>query len=418
MQMDGNTVLSRDDSALDQGFDEKPDAAKLTSTNEHFPSQKPLQVNDEQYLAPDTQSNYLHGDNSSSAVQNHYDDAEMGAIASSLLDSNTAPTSHALGRTYSEPGTHQPNHQWLLQYPNERAKNSPAQIQSFHATQHLKNKSSHRRKPSTGRTKTQMMYTSHPRQQISTYPNASAPMHQHGVPLMPGQVPVGYGVPRPRGATTASEGDGANASQSPPDMGTPHFGANVPVSIANDASAGFPDHHFGPGYLTNGATQFGSFYTQEVPIPNVNLPIPRPHQILKSQPDRAMNADDMRSASPHPAMSGKRQPRAVQREVETDYEDDEDDGFNLAYHSIEKAREAERPKFRVRPKNDSTIPKNSFAQKKMIDRMLRCMLDVTDAQDNIGMVRQWRKLRQDEARVEQAAWRILVGFLRFRSSWC
>ncbi|KAL8870104.1 MAG: hypothetical protein Q9174_003775 [Haloplaca sp. 1 TL-2023] len=407
MPADRKPSLDGDDSVLDQPFGEQPNGTNLTITGQPLSPQKPPPSSEEQHSAPGTEVQHLHGDDSSSALQTHYDDAEMGAIASALRENNAAPAGHALSRTYSEPGTHQLNPAWLMQYPNERAKNSQAQIQNFHPTQHLKNKSSHRRKTSTGRTKTQMMYTSHPRQPLSTYSNGPTPNHQRGIHIVPSQLPVGYGVPQLRGQATASEGDGANTSQSPPDMGTPHFGANAPVSIANGASAGFPDHHFGSDFYTNGATQFGSFYTQEVPIPNVNLPIPQTHQILKSQPHRAIDADTMRSASPHPAMTGKKQPRPVQRGVETDNEDDEDDGFNLAYNSIEKAREAERPKFRVRPKNDLSIPKNAFEQKKMIDRMLRCMLDVDSAQDNIGMVRQWRKLRQDEARVEQAAWRIL-----------
>ncbi|KAL8669774.1 MAG: hypothetical protein Q9168_005652 [Polycauliona sp. 1 TL-2023] len=79
----------------------------------------------------------------------------------------------------------------------------------------------------------------------------------------------------------------------------------------------------------------------------------------------------------------------------------------LQYHNIESAREAERPKFKTKPEKDLTIPMNDEDKRKYVHRMVRCMKKTSTAQDNAGMIGQWVKLCQDEARMEQAAWRLL-----------
>ncbi|KAL9000132.1 MAG: hypothetical protein Q9169_001207 [Polycauliona sp. 2 TL-2023] len=80
---------------------------------------------------------------------------------------------------------------------------------------------------------------------------------------------------------------------------------------------------------------------------------------------------------------------------------------DLHYHNIESARQAERPKFKINSKKDVTIPLTDERKQQYVMRMLRSMKHVDRAEDNAGMITQWEKLSQDEARMEQAAWRLL-----------
>lgn len=80
----------------------------------------------------------------------------------------------------------------------------------------------------------------------------------------------------------------------------------------------------------------------------------------------------------------------------------------LHYNTIESARQAERPKFKTNPKKDVTIPMTDETRQNFVARMVRCMKATETAEDNTGMINQWEKLCQDEPRMEQAAWRLLV----------
>ncbi|KAL8968251.1 MAG: hypothetical protein Q9197_004976 [Variospora fuerteventurae] len=81
--------------------------------------------------------------------------------------------------------------------------------------------------------------------------------------------------------------------------------------------------------------------------------------------------------------------------------------MELLYATIEAARAAERPKVKTHHQKDETIPRTDATKQTMVRGLYECMYRVDKAQDNPGMIRQWMKLRQDNARVEQAAWRVL-----------
>lgn len=82
--------------------------------------------------------------------------------------------------------------------------------------------------------------------------------------------------------------------------------------------------------------------------------------------------------------------------------------MELLYATIEAARAAERPKIKTHQHKDETIPRGDDAKQTMVKGLYECMYRIDKAEDNPGMIRQWMKLRQDTARVEQAAWRVLV----------
>ncbi|KAI4089007.1 MAG: hypothetical protein LQ344_005668 [Seirophora lacunosa] len=81
--------------------------------------------------------------------------------------------------------------------------------------------------------------------------------------------------------------------------------------------------------------------------------------------------------------------------------------MELLYATIEAARAAERPKIKTHQHKDETIPRGDDAKQTMVKGLYECMYRIDKAEDNPGMIRQWMKLRQDTARVEQAAWRVL-----------
>ncbi|KAL8861777.1 MAG: hypothetical protein Q9178_001978 [Gyalolechia marmorata] len=82
--------------------------------------------------------------------------------------------------------------------------------------------------------------------------------------------------------------------------------------------------------------------------------------------------------------------------------------LELHYNDIEAARQAERPRFKTNAKRDRTIPHDDHEKQNYVSRMVRCMKNCKHAEDNEGMINQWEKLKQDEPRLEQAAWRLLV----------
>ncbi|KAL8830446.1 MAG: hypothetical protein Q9170_005729 [Blastenia crenularia] len=171
-----------------------------------------------------------------------------------------------------------------------------------------------------------------------------------------------------------------------------------------------------PGSMNN--SQFTSSYNAHAansyshpPQHNGYVNIPKT-KILKSQ--SPINANGTGGAT----MSNKRKSRStVVKEMDSEDEDEEPIDVpetgdpEVNYESIEKAREAERPKFRTNPHKDETIPLTDRDKQFMVARMVRCMRSTKEAEDNMGMIKQWTKLKQDGQRVEQAAWRIMVGYL-------
>lgn len=321
---------------------------------------------------------------------------------------STAHGGHTMQRVSTEPIVHQPPQDWLLHWPNQRPKAQPAQIQSWHQAPQPLLKHSHARKPSTGRVKTQTMYTSHPRQHPLTYPNASI----SGPPLHSSHVshhdPMAYGGSPYQFPATLSDTDAGYNSQGSPLSGVLNLDPHNSVLTSGAMGAADHNHHFVPNHINNG--QFGSLHDQHFPLlPLSSLNKVPLHHVLRSQPPCAINAGNAQSTNSQLCAITKKQPQHRQMEEETNEE--ETDDLGLHYDSIEAAREAERPKFRVKPKSDVTIPKSVQDKKAMVARMVLCMMHTDSAEDNEGMIKQWKKLKQDEARVEQAAWRILVRFL-------
>ena len=89
--------------------------------------------------------------------------------------------------------------------------------------------------------------------------------------------------------------------------------------------------------------------------------------------------------------------------------------LELHYNDIEAARQAERPRFKTNAKRDRTIPHDDDEKQNYVARMVRCMKSCKYAEDNEGMINQWEKLKQDEPRLEQAAWRLLVSYYAVKS---
>ncbi|KAI4229546.1 MAG: hypothetical protein L6R36_000810 [Xanthoria steineri] len=112
-------------------------------------------------------------------------------------------------------------------------------------------------------------------------------------------------------------------------------------------------------------------------------------------PMRTHSHQDAMRAQFHPDHMEERQGRSKSPLVE------------LVYNDIESARQAERPKFKTNPKKDPTIPLTDKDRQRYVERMVLCMKNTHHAQDNAGMINQWEKLRQDQPRMEQAAWRLL-----------
>lgn len=132
--------------------------------------------------------------------------------------------------------------------------------------------------------------------------------------------------------------------------------------------------------------------------------------VLKSQSPRnpGNSANNAQSASPRARNCNKLQEffNMVNEDDELELPDVE-----LNYSTIEAARAAERPTIKSNANKDETIPRTDLEKQLLVTFLFRCMYTTKpgEAADNAGMINQWLKLRQDEARVEQAAWRVLVS---------
>ncbi|KAL8714331.1 MAG: hypothetical protein Q9220_001662 [cf. Caloplaca sp. 1 TL-2023] len=112
---------------------------------------------------------------------------------------------------------------------------------------------------------------------------------------------------------------------------------------------------------------------------------------------------------------------SMKREAQSVLSDDDAESpttskpYELNYLNIKAARDAERPPFKTNKSRDSTIPMEDEQKQAFVARLVRCMLSTTRAEDNKGMISQWQKLKQDEPRVEQAAWRLLDMVLQLHT---
>lgn len=131
--------------------------------------------------------------------------------------------------------------------------------------------------------------------------------------------------------------------------------------------------------------------------------------VLKSQPLNAPSSFRGNAYPDGPHFGGAVRTRAHRNQMAKE-DDESPPPPNLYYPNIEAARQAERPRFKTNKDRDLTIPKDDLTKQKYVARMVRCMKSTRRCQDNPGMVSQWEKLKQDGARVEQAAWRLLVGY--------
>ncbi|KAL8818954.1 MAG: hypothetical protein Q9223_002518 [Gallowayella weberi] len=148
-------------------------------------------------------------------------------------------------------------------------------------------------------------------------------------------------------------------------------------------------------------------------------PVFQDHNDPASGVPRRVSSQDILKSQPLPVSSESRgsaysvsiQPRGTRRrQSHLDMMNEDADlqaRSELMYKDIESARQAERPKFKISGKPDPTIPLSPEDKQRYVVRMVRCMNHSARAEDNPGMVRQWEKLKQDGARVEQAAWRLL-----------
>ena len=81
-------------------------------------------------------------------------------------------------------------------------------------------------------------------------------------------------------------------------------------------------------------------------------------------------------------------------------------GSDLAYSSH---REAEQDKgTNTLALNDTTVPKGENDKRVYVKMLQVAMMDMTDAEDNSGMIATWNKMRQDKNKVEQACWALVV----------
>ncbi|KAL8806054.1 MAG: hypothetical protein Q9182_001586 [Xanthomendoza sp. 2 TL-2023] len=162
------------------------------------------------------------------------------------------------------------------------------------------------------------------------------------------------------------------------------------------------------GASTIGRMNNHSHLVNTQPIQHNNVDSPsvfqsRNDHILKSQPS---------SESRGSAHSGSTQPRGARSrlshsEMAQNEAIELKDCADLIYKTVEAARQAEFPKFKVSGKRDVSIPETDLDKQRYVVRLVRSMNISARAQDNPGMVNQWEKLKQDAPRVEQAAWRLL-----------
>lgn len=356
-----------------------------------------------QYQLQSTQHGNHMGDaghhyHSASAEPKQEASLDTGATSSNLLASpflggDDMFTSQAMHRHNTDPTPASIAQPWLSLWPKERNQTTSSVPG--------------RMKPVSGnRHKAGANVTSHPRQLHAQHFYA---------PTQPPN-PSSYHFP-----AAASQTNMNYLSQLSPPHGS--FGTNpyTQMMAGGGAAAGYAD-----GYINN--NNHGSHKTNRAP-PGMarssntqhstqdhhHMPSVPPQYVLKShvhdpnviEVDRYSGLSQLHSAAKK--RSQKREMSEVSEKAAEDYYEYCAD--ELHYDSIDAARIAERPPFRVNPKKDESIPWSIDEKRKLVHRMVRCMLSTDHAEDNAGMIRQWNKLKQDEARVEQAAWRILVGDL-------
>ncbi|KAL8731213.1 MAG: hypothetical protein Q9181_004390 [Wetmoreana brouardii] len=324
---------------------------------------------------------------------------------------------HHLQRVATEP-TIQPPTDWSYLYPHERANNQHPQVHNWHnIPRSVSQKQQHARKLSANRLRAQTNPTSHPRQNPSTYLSAlnlghHASAHRgwsHGMAAYASTQAIG-GSPSFFPATV-SDGELGYNSQGSPESGSLNFG--IYKNVLNPGIAGGQNHFaqgFGFQHSTNSVVpqmvKPTDLHYRSTPFVNNNNNLP-PANVLKSQPERTFDhIQTKKQSNPLPRSSAMKQKRS--RAIAEIDEDGRSEDDITRYKSVEESREAERPTFTVYPKKDPTIPRTAREQQEMVARMVRCMRDDNVAQDNKGMITQWTKLKRDEARVEQAAWRIMV----------
>ncbi|KAL9599647.1 MAG: hypothetical protein Q9179_003486 [Wetmoreana sp. 5 TL-2023] len=323
---------------------------------------------------------------------------------------------HHLQRVATEP-TIQAHADWTYLYPHERANNQHLQVQNWHnAPRSVLQKHQHARKLSANRLRAQTNPTSHPRQHPSAYVSALGLGHHasahcgwsHG---MAAYAPTqGIGGSPSFFPATVSDGELGYSSQGSPESGSLNTG--IYKNVLNPGVAGGQNRFaqgFGFQHSSNNVVpqivKPTELHYRSIPfVNNNNVP---PANILKLQPERTTeDIQTKRQSNSLPRSSTMKQKRT--RAIAEIDEDGRSEDDITRYKSVEEAREAERPTFTVYPKKDPTIPRTAREQQEMVARMVRCMRDDKVAQDNKGMITQWTKLKRDEARVEQAAWRIMV----------
>lgn len=315
--------------------------------------------------------------------------------SSSVLNSDDIITSQAMHRHHTDP-TPAANSipPWQLYWPKERNQMASG------VPERLKQPSGNRQKAATTPT---------------SYPRQWQTQHSYA-PTLPPSAPS-YHVP-----ATASQGNMSYHSHASPAHSS--FGMNPydPTMALN--AAGYPtsldnnNHHnsFANQHKTKRATPGMVRPSNVHHSPNLTqdhhhmLSVPQQF-VLKSHvhDPNDIDVNTFTGMSQLHAAAMKQSPQGEMSELDNGFYEELEPDDELHYDSIEAARVAERQPARVNPKKDETIPWTNDQKRELVRRMVRCMSSVRFAQDNDGMIRQWAKLKLDEARVEQAAWRILVG---------
>ncbi|KAL9580087.1 MAG: hypothetical protein Q9212_004698 [Teloschistes hypoglaucus] len=351
-----------------------------------------------QYQLQSTQHGNYTGDaghhyQSVSAEPKQEASLDTGATSSNLLASpflggDDMFTSQAMHRHNTDP-TPASIPPWHLLWPKERNQLGSSTASTVPGRMKV---------PSGNRHRTGANITSHPRQMQAQHSYA---------PTQPPN-PSSYQFP-----ATASQTNMNYLSQLSPAHGS--FGTN-PYTQMMGAAAGYADGFINnnnhgshkinrapPGIARSSTTHHSTQDHHHMPsVPSQYVLKSHVHDPNGTEVDRYKGVSQLHSASKK--RSQQREMSEVSEEAAQAYEDVMD---QLQYDSIETARIAERQPFRVNPKKDESIPWSSKEKRVLVLRLLRCMLSTDYAQDNPGMIRQWKKLKQDEARVEQAAWRIL-----------
>ncbi|KAL8689545.1 MAG: hypothetical protein Q9218_004806 [Villophora microphyllina] len=318
-------------------------------------------------------------------------------ISSTLLSGQFALASHPMHRHNTDPT---PAH--MLYWPTERDAAIRNQSQLMNQSQFLSQNPrsavpGHVRKPTSNRHRAAVPNpTSHPRQMQTTSPYA--PIRPPGVSYHPptaGHDAMGY-------VLQASPAQGNFVADRYNPMSALRY-SNFDDLLSNNPGNQHINNRATPGMVRPSNTHHSPTITRH----RSNMPSVPQHLVLKShtQSSHGIDGDTHSGISQLQAASKKRhQQREMSEPLHETYQQDLD---GLHYDSVEAAALAERPRFRANSKKDDSIPWTDFEKQQLVARMVRCMTEVKYAEDNDGMIKQWNKLKQDEARVEQAAWRIL-----------